>query len=194
MGGNVIFKRQLARLKLGKHVSDIEHCKELANASYYTEAFLAMWILVEVTSKNIQITYRVSMAADNISDSLFKSLLKNKIDTEKYNLRRQIIDTTFLQVKKMYGTRREYVNAKDVISALKLIATDADEGKLKFLLASEVDEAPTGFSSKTTIREKRNDLVHNNRTISKDDFKKYEDYFDYFFSLTVMAKLANDAE
>lgn len=184
-----IYEQQFTKLKLGKYASDIEHCKELSDAGYYTESFLAMWILVEVISKSIQITHRASIAADKISGSLLKKLHANNVDTEKYNLCGQIIDTAFLQVKKMYGTRREYVNAKDVIAMLKHIAPDADEQKLIFLLSSEVKKAPAGFSSKTTIREKRNDLVHNKRAISKDDFKNYIDYFEYFFSLTAMAKL-----
>ena len=51
-----IFERQFAKLELSKYTSDIEHYKELAHAGYYTEAFLAMWILVEAISKKIQIT------------------------------------------------------------------------------------------------------------------------------------------
>lgn len=194
MKNNVVFERQYAKLKLGKCISDIEHCKELANAGYYTEAFLAMWILVEVIAKNIQITYRASIAAANISGSLLKKLVANHVDIEKNNLRSQLIDISFSQAKGMYGNKREYVDVGDVISGLKLVTSDADEHQLRFLLASKVDKAPIGFSSKTTIRERRNDLVHNNSKIAQDDFKSYEDYFDYFFSLTAMAKLPTNAE
>lgn len=188
MGSNVIFERQYAKLNFGEYVPDIEHCKNLANAGYYTEAFLAMWILVETISKKIQITYRVSMGAEKISDSLLVKLHTHEVNIEKNNLRIQINDILFYRVKEMYGNRRENVLADTVISGLTLIEPTADKSQLKFLLASEIDEAPKGLTSKTTIRERRNQVIHSNSKITQDYFKNIIDYFDYFFSLTVKAK------
>lgn len=188
MSNNVIFVRQYAKLNFGGYVSDLEHCKKLANAGYYTEAFLAMWILIEAISKKIQITYRCSMDAEKMSASLLKMLYKHEVNVEKNNLRIQINDILFYRVKEMYGSRRENVLADAVISGLTLIEPTADKSQLKFLLASEIDEPPKGFTSKTTIRERRNQVIHSNSKITQDYFKNTIDYFDYFFSLTVKAK------
>ncbi|ADL56779.1 hypothetical protein [Gallionella capsiferriformans] len=183
--GNFTFDRQYTKLKLRQYVSDIEHCKKLSDTGYYTESFIAMWILVEVIAKNIQITYRASIVAENISGSLLRKLLANHVDIEKNGLRIQLIDISFYKAKEMYGSRREYIDVGDVIFGLKLSAPDADEQRLRFLLASKIAQAPTGFSSRTTIREIRNGLVHSKCTISKENFIRYQEYFDYFFSLTV---------
>ena len=189
MSSNVIFAKQYAKLNFGGCVSDLEHCKELANAGYYTEAFLAMWILVEAISKKIQITYRCSMDAEKISDSLLAKLHTHEIDIEKNNLIIQINDTLFYRVKEMYGNKRENVFADTVISGLTLIEPTADKSQLRFLLASKIDKSPKGgLTSKTTIRERRNQVIHNNSKITQDYFENTIDYFDYFFSLTVKAK------
>lgn len=188
MSSNVIFVKQYTRLNFGKCVSDLEHCKKLANAGYYTEAFLAMWILVETISKKIQITYRCSMDAEKISDSLLEKLHTHEIDIEKNNLIIQINDTLFHRVKEMYGSKRENIFADTVISGLTLIEPTVDESQLKFLLASEINEPPKGLTSKTTIRERRNQVIHNNLKITQDYFNNTIDYFDYFFSLTIKAK------
>ena len=188
MSSNVIFARQYAKLNFGECVSDLEHCKELANAGYYTEAFLAMWILVETISKKIQITYRCSMDAEKISDSLLAKLHTHETDIEKNNLITQINDTLFYRVKEIHGNKRENVFADTVISGLTLIEPTADKSQLRFLLASEIGEPPKGFTSKTTIRERRNQVIHSNSKITQDYFEKTIDFFDYFFSLTIKAE------
>lgn len=188
MSSNVIFAKEYAKLNFGKYISDLEHCKELANAGYYTEAFLAMWILVETISKKIQMTYRCSMDAEKISNSLLAMLHNHKIDIEKNNLSIQMNDILFHRIEKMHGNKRENVYADTVISGLRLIEPTADMSQLKFLLGSEIDKPPKGFTSKTTIRERRNQVIHSNSKITQDYFKKTIDYFDYFFSLTVKAK------
>jgi len=185
-----IFERNFARLKLGKFSPDMEHCKELIDLGYYTEAFIAMWILVEVISKDIQITNRAAIVAGRISDSLLNKLRKNNVDIEKNSLRDQLVDVAFVQAKNTQGAKREYIIAKDVVSGLKHIVTTVDEDMLMFLLSSKIDKAPAGFSSKTTIREKRNGLVHGKSRIEKDDLMNCMPYFDYFFSLTVMVNLS----
>lgn len=188
LGSNVIFERQYAKLNFGEYVPDIEHCKELANAGYYTEAFLAMWILVETISKKIQITYRCSMDTEKISDSLLAKLHTHEVNIGKNDLIIDVNDILFCGVKEMYGNKRENILADTVISGLTLIEPTADKSQLKFLLASKIDEPPKGLTSKTTIRERRNRVIHSNSKIPQDHFKITIDYFDYFFSLTVKAK------
>ncbi|QOJ23100.1 MAG: hypothetical protein HRU78_05105 [Gammaproteobacteria bacterium] len=187
MSSNVIFARQYAKLNFGECVSDLEHCKELANAGYYTEAFLAMWILVETISKKIQITYRCSMDAKKISDSLLAGPHMHKIVIEKNNLIIEINDTLFNKVKEIYGNKRESIFENIVISGLMLIEPTADKSQLKYLLASKIGEPPKGLTSKTTIRERRNQVIHNNSKITQDSFNSTINYFDYFFSLTIKA-------
>ena len=132
-------------------------------------------------------TYRCSMDAEKISGSLLAMLHKHETDIEKNNLIIQINDILFYRVKEMHGSKRENVFADTVISGLTLIEPTADQSQLKFLLASEIDKPPKGFTSKTTIRERRNQVIHSNSKITQDYFKKTIDYFDYFFSLIVKA-------
>lgn len=129
------------------------------------------------------------MDAEKISDSLLAKLHTHEIDIEKNNLIIQINDTLFYRVKEMYGNKRENVFADTIISGLTLIEPTADKSQLRFLLASKIDEQPKGeLTSKTTIRERRNQVIHNNSKITQDYFENTIDYFDYFFSLTVKAK------
>ena len=182
-----IYEKQYKKLKLETFKVNENHCRKLIVTGYYTEAFLAFWILTEVIAKNIQLTYRASNAAEKISSSLLKKLISNNIDIAKNNLTSQLLDTSFSQAKNIISNKRDYIDVGDVIASLKFFTPELDAIRLRFLLASEVEVAPDGTPSKATIRSRRNDVVHNNRTISKEDLVIYLQYFEYFFSLTIAA-------
>lgn len=180
-----IFERQIAKLKHAKFVDDIKHFNDLIDADCYTEAFIAMWILVEIIAKDIQTTHRAAIAADKISGSLLNKLRDNNINIEINNLHNQLSDVAFIQVKNAQDAKWEKIKANDVILGLKLISPQMDEDMLMFLLSTKVDKTPAGFSSRTTIREKRNGVMHNKSRISKSELVNCKPYFDYFFSLTI---------
>jgi hypothetical protein len=180
-----IYEKQYKKLKLETFKVNENHCRELIATGYYTEAFLALWILTEVIAKNIQITYKASSAAEKISSSLLKKLTSNNIDIEKNNLASQLRDTSFSEAKNIISNKRDYVDAGVVIASLKFFTPELDEIRLKFLLATKVEVAPVETPSKSTVRNRRNDLVHNNSKVSKEDLETYLQYFEYFFSLTI---------
>ena len=192
---NKLLIKKLTKSNTLKFEADRKEVSDLAQQGFYTEAFLRMWRIVEVVSRELMLIYRASTETNKLKKKLLKALEKSKIKSEKNNLSIQFENILYRSIKTRMESNRNNIDVQCVKNALSDCVIDFDEKKVNFLLASKLNsEDDENSSEKKTkmipdgidnisIREKRNRLIHQNKSITADEYGKYRIFFNYFFSL-----------
>ena len=175
--------------------NDIEEALNLAQHEFHTEAFLRMWRIVEVVSRELMLTYRASTETNDLRKKLLKALKKSEPTSKQNNLSFEFGNILYETIKKRLKSNRNNIDVQCIKNSLSDCGLEFDEKKVNFLLASKLNSKdndnpsekqtqmiPDGLDN-ISIREKRNRLIHQNKSISADEYSKYLIIFDYFFNL-----------
>lgn len=183
-------RRLLQKLQSGnKFVQDIDKdVQALVSSELYTQAFLTQWMTVEQIAIHI---IRTSVVCNWCEDT-FNSISHNLGDVgfKAETFEKKVYEPLF---SKYMASRSvfERINADQVFNCLSKFDNVLDEYKIKELLADKLNKHLLPLYSgniNKTVRKLRNEIVHTNYRISKEEFLECEPYFDYFFSVT--SKLA----
>lgn len=196
-------------LKVAHIQAERQHAQTLQEAGFTTAAFLHLWIVTEVAAKELMSIYKYTKdtpaALNKLKPKLKHALIKNLNHSPKKLINAQAsqltdqalpaLSQTLCDIfKKSYTSDFIRLDIKKIELALTLSRLPVDKAILKYLLASTVKALPDGYGlkDKTTVRTRRNKLVHSNRQIDEAIWAELLPVFDYFFDLLAqLQQLAN---
>lgn len=178
----------LTHLKGSKSLSvadDIKEAESLALNGFYTSAFLRKWQIVESVSRELIIITRSHDDAQKSWGKISNIFKKQKIDPEKNNLKLQIENVLFSLAKQKIESSFRYIDIGQLEAALDSLGLSFDKLSVRYLMASSIkkENRPSGVKELTTIREKRNYVIHRNQTLTKDQYNQYLLFFQHFFDI-----------
>lgn len=173
---------------------DLATATALTDNGFYTSAFLQYWQITEVTAKELMLIAKFAADCVDVTNKTLKTLRKHLkasgtiVDEAKIKQDLQTSFITLFKPKAEQSSRNLDIGA--ITKSLKTLGLAFNDEYLKFLLGTKVDNLPVGiqFSDKSTVRERRNQLVHRNGQISNDDLNVLLPVFDYFFDLIKQVK------
>lgn len=197
-------KLMLAEIAKNKALSPTQivaerlHAENLLEAGFDTAAFLHLWIVTEVAAKELMSIYKytkdTSAALEKLEPKLKHVLIKNFNNSSEKPTNEQASKLTIQALpaltetlcdvfKKSYTSDFIRLDVTKIMSAIDVLALPVDKVILKYLLSTEIKERPDGcgIKDKTTVRARRNKLVHSNRQIDDAILVQLLPIFDYFF-------------
>ncbi|OQB39889.1 MAG: hypothetical protein BWY04_01499 [candidate division CPR1 bacterium ADurb.Bin160] len=145
----------------------------LENQGMYTESFYSYYFKVEHLAREVIKNGKAKIYAENLTQDISKILKKQKIDISKNKLETQYKNKLKSFFKKKEYKQREFLNIKDLIDVLVKNNISIEEEKIKNILQSKSG----------TARDLRNKLVHSNKEVSKSEYEKFKEDFNYVISL-----------
>lgn len=178
----------LSQLKKSKNLSfqkDIEEAESLALSGFYTSAFLRQWQVVEAVSRELIIITRSYDEAQNTWSGISKIFKKQTIDPVKNNLKLQIENVLFSSAKQKMESSFRYIDIGQLGKAFDSLGLSWDKLSVRYLMASSIkkENRPPGANESTTIREKRNQVIHRNLSLTKAQYDQYLPFFQQFFDI-----------
>lgn len=146
----------------------------LENQGMYTEAFYSYYFKAEHLAREVIKNGKVKIYAEDLTQDISKILKKQSIDIAKNKLEIQYKNKLKSFFKKKEYKQREFLNIKDLIDVLLTNKISIEEDKIRNILQS---------SKKGTARELRNKLVHSNKEVSKSEYEKFKEDFNYAINL-----------
>ncbi|MCS6174111.1 hypothetical protein [Shewanella baltica] len=200
--------KQLILVEIGANTAmKLEHItKERAEAvrlraaGFSTQAFLHQWIVVEVAAKQLMCIYKYTqdtLSALNKTKPALKRAVQPHLTVgtkeQAHTIATEITDKSLRQMVTtfhgIFKPKAEVACRKLDIGVIKSsfekLELTVDRQRLEYLLGTEENPLPDGITltSKITIRERRNQLVHTNGHVSDETLTQLVPLFDYFFSL-----------
>lgn len=175
---------------------DLATAKALTASGFYTSAFLQYWQITEVIAKELMVISKYAADCVDATSKTIKSLKKhlktNARDIDQTQLAKdlQVSFVSLFKVKAEQSSRNLDIAA--ITKCLKTLGLAFNDELLQYLLATKVKTLPAGiqFADKSTVRERRNQLVHRNGQLSDTDLTELLPVFNHFFDLIKQAKNA----
>lgn len=190
-----------------------QHAQKLLQAGFTTAAFLHLWIVTEVAAKELMSIYKYTKdtleALKKMQPELSRSLAthisaptKKEAHTQAQTLCVNALPSlagSLHGIFKLHAqTSCRQLDIAVIKSALITLEVSFTGPRLEYLLATKVGELPAGIDlkDKTTVRERRNKLVHSNGTVTAETAAALLPIFDEFFGLLLGASsnLHQDAQ
>ncbi len=187
-------------LQLEHIANERDEVARLIKAGFPTQAFLHLWIVTEVAAKELMCIYKYTKdthAAIKKVHLELKRAVQPHLDVvskeQAHSLADAVVDKTLPSLinpfhslfKSGAETTCRKLDVGIIKSALIVLDLAVEEAHLNYLLATKVNELPVGIklTDKTTIRERRNKLVHTNGQVVDSTLTQLLTIFDYFFAL-----------
>lgn len=187
-------------LKVAHIQAERQHAQTLQEAGFTTAAFLHLWIVTEVAAKELMCIYKYTKetqaALKKLQPELKRALQphltfssKKEADAQAQTLSAKALPSMIGPLQSIFNDHAKSVSRQMALavikSALELLAQDIDIALLDYLLGTKEKQLPDGVSlgGKTTIRNRRNDLVHTNGQVDEAVLAQLLPVFDYFFGL-----------
>lgn len=172
----------------------LETANALIAAGFHTSAFLQYWQITESMAKELMVIAKYAADCVDATNKTLRTLKKHLEASGAIVNEFQVkedLQATFVSLfkpKAEQSSRNLDIGA--ITKSLKTLGLAFNDEYLKFLLGTKVDNLPVGiqFSDKSTVRERRNQLVHRNGQISDDDLTVLLPVFDQFFDLIKQVK------
>ncbi|WP_429091354.1 hypothetical protein [Aeromonas rivipollensis] len=186
-----------------------EHAHNLLKAGFTTAAFLHLWIVTEVAAKELMCIYKYTKetqaALKKLQPELKRALQphltvssKKEADAQAKMLSAKALPSMIGPLQSIFNDHAKSVSRQldlaVIKSALELLAQDIDIALLDYLLGTTEKALPEGISlsGKTTVRNRRNALVHTNGQVDDATMAQLRPVFEYFFDLLAqLQQLAN---
>ncbi|MFB2776802.1 hypothetical protein [Shewanella xiamenensis] len=186
-----------------------QHAQKLLHAGFTTAAFLHLWIVTEVAAKELMCIYKYTKetqaALKKLQPELKRALQphltvssKKEADAQAQTLSAKTLPSMIGPLQSIFKDHAKSASRQldlaVIKSALELLAQDIDIALLDYLLGTKEKQLPDGVSlgGKTTIRNRRNDLVHTNGQVDNATMAQLRPVFEYFFDLLAqLQQLAN---
>ncbi|WP_270698112.1 hypothetical protein [Aeromonas sp. QDB05] len=177
--------------------SEREKAANLMAAGFTTQAFLHLWIVTEVAVKELIRIYKYTKDAHEIlkkmQSELKRALKRHLVARPKETAHEQASILTNMALpslsNSLYGVLKNHAESRQldvaaIKSALTVLEITVDSAWFEYLLATKIEELPEciDFSEKTTVRERRNKLVHSNGSVSDATLVRLLPLFDYFLT------------
>lgn len=177
-----------------------EHAHKLLMAGFTTAAFLHLWIVTEVAAKELMAIYKYTKethdALKKVGPELNRALrphITASSQKEAHALAGELTASALPSlVRPLQGIFKSHaqnncrqLDISVIKAAFQVLAQPVDSERLEYLLATKVTAPPAGIglTDKTTVRERRNKLVHSNGTVDAATAMQLLPIFDVFFSL-----------
>ncbi|HAY94629.1 hypothetical protein [Shewanella sp.] len=187
-------------LKVAHIQAERHHAQTLQEAWFTTAAFLHLWIVTEVAAKELMNIYKYTKetkaALKKLQLELKRALQPHLSVSSKKEAHAQAQTLIAKALPSLIGPLQSIFNdhAKSasrqldlavIKSALTTLEVSFNSSRVEYLLASKVAALPDGIDlkDKTTVRERRNKLVHSNGTVTAETAAALLPMFDEFFSL-----------
>lgn len=174
--------------------------ENLRIASFPTQAFLHLWIVTEVAAKELMCIYKYTKNTHSVINKVQLELKRavqphlNIVSMEQANRSAEDVADKALPsliapfhsiFKSGAGVACRQLDIGVINSCLEALDLTVDHARLGYLLGTKDNPLPDGviLSSKITIRERRNKLVHTNGQVDDATLAQLLPVFDYFFSL-----------
>ena len=196
-------------LKVAHIQAERQHAQTLQEAGFTTAAFLHLWIVTEVAAKELMCIYKYTKetqaALKKLQPELKRALQhhltfssKKEADAQAQTLSAKALPSMIGPLQSIFNDHAKSVSRQldlaVIKSALELLAQDIDIALLDYLLGTTEKALPEGFSlsGKTTVRNRRNALVHTNGQVDEAVLAQLLPVFEYFFDLLAqLQQLAN---
>lgn len=173
---------------------DLATATALTDNGFYTSAFLQYWQITEVTAKELMLIAKYAADCVDATNKTLRTLKKHFkasgaiVNEAKIKEDLQATFVSLFKPKAEQSSRNLDIGA--IAKSLNTLGLVFNNEYLSFLLATKIDNLPVGiqFSDKSTVRERRNQLVHRNGQISDDDLNVLLPVFDHFFDLIKQVK------
>lgn len=177
-----------------------QHAQKLLQAGFATAAFLHLWIVTEVAAKELMSIYKYTKdthdALKKMQPELSRSLAthigaptKNEAHTQAKALCVNALPSLAGSLHGIFKVHAQsscrQLDIAVIKTALTTLAISFTGPRLEYLLATKVAALPAGIdlNDKTTVRERRNKLVHSNGTVTAATATQLLPIFDEFFGL-----------
>lgn len=187
-------------LKVAHIQAERKHAQTLQEAGFTTAAFLHLWIVTEVAAKELMSIYKYTKetqaALKKLQPELKRALQPHLTVSSKKEAQAQAQTLSAKALPSLIGplqsifkdhaqSSSRQLDLAVIKSALELLAQDIDIALLDYLLGTKEKPLPDGVSlgGKTTIRNRRNDLVHTNGQVDDATMTQLRPVFEYFFDL-----------
>lgn len=177
-----------------------EHAHKLLLAGFTTAAFLHLWIVTEVAAKELMAIYKYTKetheALKKMGPELNRALRSHITASSQKEAHAQAGELTANALPSLVGPLQgifkthaqnscRQLDISVIKAAFQVLAQPVDSVRLEYLLATKVTALPTGIglTDKTTVRERRNKLVHSNGSVDAAIAMQLLPVFEHFFSL-----------
>lgn len=185
------FLKKLQKSKVLKFYEDLKEADALQQQGFFTSSFLRYWQVVESVSRELMVQYRACGEADEIGEKICGKLIKQNIDINANSLKSQLYDVLYSSAKKRAGESAKYINVSVIESAVADLSLKYDTDKLRYLLSSQLNKGasiPVGIVLRKTIRTQRNDIIHKNGNLSREELEEIKPIIQHFFDLVDQIK------
>ncbi len=180
--------------------SELAQALKLREVGFPTQAFLHLWIVTEVAAKELMCIYKYTKdthdALPKLLPELNRALRPHITAPNPKEMNTQVKILSGKALPSMVGPLQSIFKAHAqsscrqldiavIKAALVVLEMTVDHSRLEYLLATKVKTLPVGIdlADKTTVRERRNKLVHSNGTVGSAVVAQLLPIFDEFFSL-----------